>query len=60
MRVNEFDDIPVAYCRQCLSLLVQEDEYVGCYCSACGSTDIGEALIEDWEMLYLRKYKKKF
>lgn len=57
---NEYDDIPVLYCKHCLSLLIKGDEFVGDYCAECGSTDIGEIQIEDWELLYLRKYKKKF
>ena len=57
---SEYNDIPVLYCAHCLSLLVKEDEFIGDYCSECGSTDIKEAHIEDWEILYLRKYRKKF
>lgn len=34
--------------------------FIGDYCAECGGTDIGETHIEDWEILYLRKYNKKF
>lgn len=57
---DNYDDIPVLYCRHCLSLLIKEDEVIGDYCAKCGCTDVGETKIEDWELLYLRKYKKKF
>lgn len=57
---DEFNDIPVYYCKHCLSLLIKEDEFVGDYCAECGCTDIDETQIEDWERMYLRKYKKKF
>lgn len=60
MKDNEYDDIPVYYCKHCLSLLIKADEFVGDFCADCGSTDIGETLIEDWEKLYFKKYKKKF
>lgn len=57
---DEFNDIPVVYCKRCLSLFIKEDEFVGDYCVNCGCTDVGSTHIEDWEILYLRKYKKKF
>ena len=56
---DEYNDIPVLYCKHCLSLLVKNDEFVGDYCAECGSTDIEETHIENWEILYQKKYKKK-
>jgi hypothetical protein len=58
--IDEYNDIPVLFCKKCLSLLIKSDMFIGDYCAECGGTDIGETHIEDWEILYLRKYNKKF
>lgn len=58
--MDDFNDIPVLYCKRCLSLLIGGDEFLGDYCMDCGCTDIGKAHIEEWEVLYAQKYKKKF
>ena len=58
--VQDFNDEPVLYCKRCLSLLIMEDECVGDYCPECGSTDVGETQIEEWEKLYKKKYNKNF
>ena len=60
IRKEEYNDIPVLYCKRCLSLLIMEDEYIGDYCPKCGSTDIGETHIEEWEKLYKKMYNKNF
>lgn len=57
---NNYNDEPVLYCTHCLSLLIVDDEYVGDYCLDCGCTDIAETHIEDWERIYMKKYRKKF
>lgn len=53
-----YNSEPVHYCKQCLSLKVMRvagmDDAV--YCDDCGSTDIGEASIEEWEALYEQKF----
>lgn len=49
---EDYNSIPVLYCRRCLSLLIVADEEYGDYCKNCGSTDIGSAQIEEWEKLY--------
>lgn len=55
---EDYNSIPVLYCRRCLSLLIMEDEIWGDYCKKCGSTDIGEIQIEDWETLYNESLKE--
>ena len=55
---EEYDKIPIHYCKDCLSLTVMrvagmED---ACYCDKCGCTDIGETSIEEWEALYEKKH----
>ena len=55
---EDYNSIPVLYCRRCLSLLIMEDEAFGDYCKKCGSTDIGEISIEEWENLYNESLKE--
>lgn len=55
---NDYNNEPVFYCKHCLSLNVRyvldmEDSE---YCDDCGSTDIAECSIEEWENLYRNKF----
>lgn len=52
---NEYDDEPVVYCKRCLSLAIRSEEDTD-YCDKCGSTEIDEANIFDWEKMYGCKY----
>lgn len=50
----EYNNIPVKYCKHCLSLAIkgiQSTEEFD-YCDTCGSVDIAECSIEEWEELY--------
>jgi hypothetical protein len=56
----EYNDIPVHYCTECLSLKVRvytEDSH---YCDDCGSTEIKTTHITEWEKMYEDKYKINF
>lgn len=55
---SEYNNIPVLYCKKCLSLKIRNVQSIedSDYCDECGSTDIGECLIEEWETLYKNKY----
>ena len=55
---EDYNDIPVFYCRKCLSLCILEDSEYGDYCQECGSTDIGQIQIEEWEKLYNESLKE--
>ena len=61
----DYNREPVFYCRHCLSLKVKsmdeehDTEFLD-YCDDCGSTDIGQAYIHDWEDMYRKKYGKDF
>lgn len=61
----DYNREPVFYCRHCLSLKVKlmdeehDTEFLD-YCDDCGSTDIGQANIHDWEDMYRKKYGKDF
>lgn len=55
---EEYNSIPVLYCKKCLSLKVMN--LVGMedfdYCDECGVADIGETDIETWRKLYKERY----
>ena len=55
---ENYNNIPVYYCRDCLSLAILRVPGMkdACYCDTCGSTDIAEASIEEWEALYKQKH----
>lgn len=60
-RNNEYNQIPVYYCRDCLSVLIIDgEEFVDSYCDTCGSTNIGKASLEDFDVLYSEKYGRNF
>lgn len=55
---EQCNDEPVFYCKSCLSLKVKT-VVVGSdldFCDECGSTDIGQAHIEEWRRLYKERY----
>lgn len=55
---EEYNNIPVYYCKECLSLRVMR--VVGmeeaCYCDDCGCTVIEQTSIEEWKQLYRKKH----
>ena len=58
MTKKEYNDIPVFFCEDCLSLtILKMDDYN--YCKDCGSTNIKLTMIDDWEKRYKQKYGKK-
>lgn len=66
---GDFNNVPVTYCKNCLSLNIKtvefpktssgEDRDVD-YCIACGNTDMEKAHIEEWEDIYEEKYGERF
>lgn len=56
---EEYNNIPVVYCKHCLSLNIRDMDGVE-FCDKCGSTDIETSHISEWEVLYEQKYKEKF
>jgi hypothetical protein len=60
-RPNDYDSEPVKYCARCYSLKIKYEEALDSECCAdCGSTDILEAPVEEWEQRYERRYGHKF
>ena len=55
-----YNNEPVFYCAECLSLRIRPYNDNTNYCDDCGSTDILTAPIEVWEKLYEAKYGKKY
>lgn len=55
---EKYNDIPVYYCTECLSLNVKTvvEGMDLDYCDKCGCTDINKIHIEDWRKLYREKY----
>lgn len=58
MTKEEFNAEPVFYCRRCLSLKVRDVKHLDNseYCDECGSTDIEQTSIENWDAMYVKKY----
>lgn len=53
---DQYDEIPVYYCKDCLSLKVN-GEIENCpYCEDCNNTSIAQTDIHTWERLYQEKY----
>lgn len=64
MTTEDFNAIPVFYCKDCLSLKIIamddiDNEEAG-FCDECGSTDLGQATIEEWQAMYKEKYGTTF
>ena len=62
MDKNDYDEEPVFYCAQCLSLNIREipDMPGHYYCGECGTSDTLESSIEEWQELYKRRYGRNF
>ena len=56
---DKYNEIPVAYCADCLSLGILTIHGID-YCEKCGSTNIEEANIFDWEKLYKTRYSGRY
>lgn len=56
---KEYNDEPVFYCAQCMSLKIKYADNIS-YCEPCGSTHIREDHIEVWKTKYKNKYGKEY
>lgn len=56
--MEEYNDIPVHYCKDCLSLKIKT--VVGGlnldYCDECGGTNIEQVHIDKWRTIYKDRY----
>lgn len=57
-----YNKIPIFYCKNCLSLKIRDVEHIenSEYCDRCGSTDIAQTNVREWETLYKNKYGHYF
>lgn len=55
---EQYNDEPVFYCKDCLSLKVKTvaEGLDLDFCDECGSTNIATAHIEEWKALYRERY----
>lgn len=60
LNTTKYNDIPVHYCTECLSLKVRVYNEDMDYCEECGSTAIEETHISEWEKKYEEKYKQNY
>ena len=62
MTKEDYNDIPVFYCKNCLSLaVVSIESYENVdFCKECGSTNIDRISIREWEKLYYKKYGHRY
>ena len=56
---EDYNAIPVHYCKHCLSLSIRIMDEMD-YCDKCGGTEIETTNILDWERMYKDKYGERF
>lgn len=69
---DNYNNVPVTYCKTCLSLHLKEVEFEGkkdlltgenkkvTYCVPCGNTELESTHITEWEDFYKEKYGESF
>ena len=59
---SDYNQQPVFYCKNCLSLKIRNIKSINNseYCDDCGSTNIDNCNIKDWEIKYKQKYGHSF
>jgi len=69
---TDYNNVPVTYCKTCLSLHLKEVTFEGkkdpltgenkkvTYCVPCGNTETSSTHITEWEDFYEEKYGEKF
>lgn len=58
---SDYNDEPVFYCKHCLSLKIRDAGLPDLlYCDDCGSADVLQTSIEEWEKMYKDKHGFKF
>lgn len=57
---EDYNSIPVVYCKNCLSLKIMILNDTVDYCDECGCTDMDSTDITSWRMMYEKKYGKPF
>lgn len=63
---QDYNNVPIFFCKSCIKIKIKEvdlNKSKGTkvsYCGDCGSTDIDESHITEWEERYVDRYGKKF
>lgn len=57
---NDYNAIPVHYCKNCLSLKIMILDESTDYCDDCGCTETGSTDINTWEEMYRKKYGQSY
>ena len=60
LTTEDYNSVPVYYCKNCLSLKIRVLGEYSEYCDDCGSTDIETTDIESWRKMYKEKYGREF
>lgn len=55
---DQFNDEPVYYCKNCLSLNIKGIKGMD-YCDSCSSTNIDSCNIHEWEKMYEERFGHK-
>ena len=55
---EEYNNVPVYYCKDCLSLRVMSVPGIDDaeFCDECNSTNIGQCSIEEWRELFKKRH----
>lgn len=56
---EDYNNEPVYYCSECLSLKIRDIDGTD-YCDKCGSTNISQTHIQEWEQMYNKKYNGNY
>jgi len=59
-KIDDYNNEPVYYCKECLSLRIMEFTNNISFCDRCGSTDIDTCHIDEWKKLYREKYGRDY
>jgi hypothetical protein len=61
MTKEEYNQIPVHYCKNCLSLaIIKSDDNSHVFCKDCGGTEMSVTSIDTWEFLFEQEFGKLF
>mgnify|MGYP003595038515 FL=1 len=60
MNKEDYNNIPVHFCTNCLSLKIRFTDDGIDFCDECGDIDIETTHIDIWSRLYESKYGHKF
>lgn len=59
--MSEYNNEPIHYCKDCLSLNIRELSASKLFvCGECGNASIEESSVNEWIELYTKEYGKPF